>query len=400
MKTILVDLGQFNSKYLQDVCFSWHNHGLGMIATTSKDVDFTGLKYLNSWQEFKDKIIGYDIAGISMMSSDYLQAMIAVDIIKEVNPECKIIIGGIGVTVNPKVLLVNKKIDYILTGEGEVTFPEFLKDASKFDREIKGEIPNLDDLPFLDRSIYPEPLERNVDGWGESPMATILTARGCPFNCSFCQPAERNHFGSKVRRRSVRNVVAEIRDLINKYDPKFFVFYDDSFCYDIKWLNEFIKQYKFNIPFLASARVDFICENPAMVYKLKKVGMKVISIGFKSGSQRILDMVGKGTTVSQNYKAAEITGNAGIKIFANIMYGFPTETKEEQFSTYRLCKYISTYESMISPAYFTPFPGSRLGDECISKGLSLINENNCTRFGRDKIVGVDYDFLDSFIWRN
>ena len=111
-------------------------------------------------------------------------------------------------------------------------------------------------------------------------------------------------------------------------------------------------------------------------------------------------MVGKKTTVEQNYKAAEIAGNAGIKIFANIMYGFPTETKDEQLATYEMCKYISTFDSMISPAYFTPFPGSYLGDECRQKGLSLINENNCTRYGRDKIVGVDYDFLDSFIWRN
>jgi radical SAM superfamily enzyme YgiQ (UPF0313 family) len=131
---------------------------------------------------------------------------------------------------------------------------------------------------------------------------------------------------------------------------------------------------------------------------LKDAGMKVISIGFESGSQRILDMVDKGTTVTQNYIATKICGEAGIKIFANIMYGFPTETKIEQRETYELCKFIKGYGSMISPAYFTPFPGSKLGDECIKNGLSLIDENTTTRFGRDKIKGVDYDFLDSFIW--
>ena len=384
--------------------FSWHNHGLGMLAAICKqqgiNVDYIGLKYLSCWEEFAIRISGYDMAGISMMSSDYPQAMAVIDIIKEINPECKIIVGGIGVTVAPEELLGNDKIDYIISGEGEVTLPKFLANPENFGREIKGEIvQDLDKLPFLDRDIYQQPLERNVDGWGESPMATILTARGCPFNCSFCQPAERNHFGSKVRRRSVKNVIAEIKNLI-RYDPKFIVFSDDSFAYDIKWLDEFIREYKsISLPFLASARADFICANPGMVHKLKNVGMKVVSVGFESGSQRILDMVGKGTTASQNYKATEIAGNAGVKIFANIMYGFPTETKEEQFATYRLCKYISTFDSMISPAYFTPFPGSRLGDECIKNGLSLIDKNNMTRFGRDKIKGVDYNFLDSFIWR-
>jgi radical SAM superfamily enzyme YgiQ (UPF0313 family) len=80
------------------------------------------------------------------------------------------------------------------------------------------------------------------------------------------------------------------------------------------------------------------------------------------------------------------------------MYGFPTETGEDQYATHRMCKYISTFDSMISPAYFTPFPGSKIGDECIKNGLSLIDENSYTRYGRNKIKGVDYNFLDSFIW--
>ncbi len=229
-------------------------------------------------------------------------------------------------------------------------------------------------------------------------MATILTARGCAYNCAFCQPAARNHFGSRIRHRSIDNVIQEIHTLIFYHSPKFLVFHDECFAHNAKWLDEFVHKYKTGLPFWASTRADFVCANPDIVYKLKDVGLKVISIGFESGSQRILDMVNKGTTVEQNYKAAEIVGNAGIRIFANIMYGFPTETKDEQLNTYDMCKFISRFDSMISPAYFTPFPGSYLGDKCIKEGTSLINENNYTRYGRDKIKGVDYNFLDSFIW--
>jgi anaerobic magnesium-protoporphyrin IX monomethyl ester cyclase len=237
-----------------------------------------------------------------------------------------------------------------------------------------------------------------VEGWGESPMATIITARGCPFKCTFCQPAESIHFGKKVRRRSVDNVMGEIHELIEKYDPKFFVFYDDSFAYNKKWTKEFINKYDCKIPFLASARADFICNNVDLVEGLHEVGMKVMSVGFESGSDRILKMIKKGVTAAQNFESIGILGTAGVKIFANIMYGFPTETKAEQELTKYMCDYIKTFDSMISPAYFTPFPGTELGDKCTKEGNSLVDINNMTRFGRDKIKGIDYDFLDKFVW--
>jgi len=144
------------------------------------------------------------------------------------------------------------------------------------------------------------------------------------------------------------------------------------------------------------------CANSIIKAGLKPVfadvGMKVCSVGFESGNGRILTMIGKGTTVKQNYKAAYILHKYNVKIFANIMYGFPTETKDEQLDTFKLCKFIKRFDSMISPAYFTPFSGTMLGDECIQNGISLINKHGYVRYGRDKIAGTDYNFLDSFAW--
>ncbi len=400
-KTILVDLGDFNALQHPDPFVSWHNHGVGLLVATCRkeglNVDLISLKHLGDWNEFEEKIRGYNLMGISMMSSDYPNAMKLIEIAKKQG--LTVIVGGIHATVAPDELTNKKEIDYILFGEGEITLPKFIKNPEKFEREIRGEtVDDLDSLPFIDRTLYPNPLERNVDFWGPSPMASFLTARGCPFNCSFCQPAERNHFGVKVRRRSVENVIKEIKEVI-KYNPAFIVFHDDHFMFNADWLKEFVKQYaSIRIPFWAASRADFICNNQLLVYQLRGVGLEVVSIGFESGSQRILDMVRKGTTVEQNYRAAEIVGKTGAKIYANVMYGFPTETKEEQLETKRLCEYIKRVsKAMISPAYFTPYPGSDLGNECIEKGLSLIDENSYNRYGRDKIKGVDYDFLDRLI---
>jgi radical SAM superfamily enzyme YgiQ (UPF0313 family) len=403
-KTAIVDLGRFRAFECPDVEASWHNHGAGMIVTACREqglnVDLIGLKYLNDWEEFKFRIRDYDTVGISMMSSDYSTALQAIDIIKEVNPQAKIIVGGIHVTVSSKQGLDNPKIDHIFYGEGEITFPKLLKEPDKFEREVHGEIVHdLDTLPFLDRTLYPQPLEKNVPFWGASPMASFLTARGCVFNCRFCQPAERNHFGLKVRRRSVSNVIAEIKEVVEKYKPVFLIFHDDHFMFEKVWLEEFVREYaKIRLPFWAATRADFVCDNSLLVYQLRGVGLEVASIGFESGNQRILDMIRKGTTVEQNYRAAEIVGRTGVKIYANIMYGFPGETKEEQKDTRRLCYHIQRVsQAMISPAYFTPYPGNDLGEECIKQGLSLIKENEYYRYGRDKIKGVDYDFLDRLI---
>ena len=409
MKIAMIELGVTNADSIPDVTFSWHNHGIAMLVTIARqkgyDVDFFNLKEFSSFHDFLAKPWkDYDMAAISAMSSDLPQLDVVTRAIKLTNPGCFIIVGGIAATATEWSLLENYFIDLIIKGDGEIQlfeqFERFGELGAYRSRNLIKPVADLDSLPFIDRDIYKNPLERNVDGWGDSPMATIITARGCPFNCKFCQPAERNHFGAKVRRRSPQNVIAEIVQLTQNYDPQFLVFYDDSFAYDKKWLKEFIGYYtNIGLPFLASARADFICKNPKIIESLAEVGMTVCSVGFESGSDRILKMIDKGTTVKQNYEAADILDSLGVKIFANIMYGFPTETKDEQLETLKLCEYIKKYPSMISPAYFTPFPGSYLGEECINKGISLIGNNNYVRYGRDKIAGIDYNFLDSFVWR-
>lgn len=403
MKSLLVDLGQFNAHAYSDPFFSWHNHGAGLVVAscraTGHSIDFTGLKYLTDWEAFKQKIKGYDLVGFSCLSTDLPKLKQAVRIVKELNPKTITIVGGMQVTVGTQSLLDNPDIDYIFHGEAEITFPKFLEDPSKFDREIHGEpTSNLDLIPWIDRMIYPMPLERNVQMWGESPIFTVLTARGCPFNCSFCQPAEKKHFGAMVRRRSVENVIGEIKEYL-KFKPKFIIFHDDHFCFNKQWLEDFIEAYRpISLPFWAATRADFVCQYPEMFTKLKEVGMEVCSIGFESGSQRILDMVRKGTTVEQNYQSASIIGKTGMQIYANIMYGFPTENKEEQMATRKLCNHISSVsKALISPAFFTPYPGNDLGDDCIAQGLSMVDEDHLNRYGKDKIKGVDYEFLSGLV---
>ena len=125
----------------------------------------------------------------------------------------------------------------------------------------------------------------------------------------------------------------------------------------------------------------------------------VISIwrsGFESGSQRILDLISKGTTVEQNLEAASIIKSTGAKIYANYMIGLPWETKEDIQATARMADEIKA--EMPSWSFFTPYPGCGLGQKCIDKGWSLLDRNNYNRYpsGR-KVKGVDYKYLNKVL---
>jgi len=395
MKTILASLYPYNGQGLD----SWIDHGAGMTYTSAKlagcDIDFLDLKSLSNDTELQQRLKGYDLVAISLKSSYYSIGMKVVKFAKLHGS--KVIVGGYHATAAPNELLENPDIDYIFQGESELTFPKFLKDHSKFERTIIGERPsNLDSLPFIDRSIYRTPLENCTNWWyggNHHRMTTIIAARGCPYKCAFCQPLENNHFGKALRRRSVSNVIEELKYLKSAYNPDCLMIHDDTFLLQPAWLEEFIDRYpEINLPFWASARADGICKHPNLVQRLVKVGWELISVGFESGSQRILNKLKKETTVQQNLESAKIIKSTGAKIYANYITAIPWETKHDIQATAKMADTISA--EMPSWAYFTPYPGCELGEECINKGWSLLDKESYNRCpSGKKVKHVDYDYI-------
>jgi len=233
-----------------------------------------------------------------------------------------------------------------------------------------------------------------VEGFA-SPFVTVIAGRGCLYNCSFCQPAERAIFGKKVRRRSVDNVMAELRELRSRYGFQSMMIHDDCLTEDVGWVHEFCGKYReeFHLPFACQTRADIVCKQEEMVRELKDAGLRLFFIGFESGNQRILNFLRKGTKVEHNYQAAEICRKYGIKIWANYMFGVPTETKEEVMDTVRMIRTIKP--DHYSPAFFTPHPGSDLFTYCEEHNLSLITDHDGYRRNATecKIKGIEYDFL-------
>lgn len=399
MKTLIIALYPYQGQGLD----AWHDHGAGMTFTAAKnagsDVTFLDMKTLHNDEELKNAMKGFDLIAFGLKSSYYALGMKVINIAKSLG--IKTLVAGYHVTAAPQELLENPSIDYIFKGESEITFPIFLKASHLFDREIEGEKPqNLDLLPFFDRSIYSNPTEP-VTGWWYGPnrhrMVSVMAARGCPYECGFCQPIEHNHFGRKLRRRSVDSVIEEIKWLKGLYHPDCLMIHDDTFLIQPKWIEEFIDKYaQIGLPFWAAGRADGICNHPELVKGLVKVGWELISVGFESGSQRILDIMKKGTTVEQNLEAARIIKSTGAKIYANYMLGLPQETKQDIQATARMADQINA--EMPSWAFFTPYPGCDLGEECIKQGLSLLDRNHYDRCpSGQKVKGVDYAYLNAVL---
>ncbi|MBN1642814.1 MAG: B12-binding domain-containing radical SAM protein [Anaerolineae bacterium] len=394
----------------------WISHGLAYISAAAKAkgfaIDLIDLRALRSWDHFREEIARRqpDVVGITMMSVDYNPAMRSLAIVKEVSPHTITVVGGPHPTLVLDEMLTAEHIDYIITNEGEITFPKLLHaiEAGEppAERVLVGERPDLDALPFPDRELFLEEWRKAgyVSDSPEDPFVpelpppfvTIIAGRGCRYNCSFCQPAERILFGRRVRRRSPGNVIAELEILRAKYHFRSLMFHDDTLTEDREWVIEFCRLYRehgFDQPFFCQSRADIIVRHEDMVKLMAEAGCTGYFIGFESGSDRVLRFIRKGTTRAVNLEAARVCRRYGIKIWANYMLGLPTETKDEVMETISMLKEINP--DYYSPAFYTPHPGSDLYDYCIEHGLSLITSHDQYRRNPTeiKIVGQDNAFL-------
>jgi len=198
-------------------------------------------QFSNSLKERKP-----DICGISIITNEYAtSALIAARIAKEINPNMIVVVGGVSAISNPIPLISDPNVDYLVYGEGEYVFKElcnFLDGKTNFPNKgviykkegevIKSEridfIQDLDALPLpsydlVDFNKYINAPQRDsVDRARELPYARIKTAKGCPFNCCFCEIGSIS--GKKVRFRSVENVIKELEWLIRDYGIKSVIF--------------------------------------------------------------------------------------------------------------------------------------------------------------------------------
>jgi len=213
---------------------TWIPHGVCQIATEAHkrghDVKVIDGRVM-SREVTKSYIQGVEAeyVGISVLSAYGGYAKELISFIREKRPDIKIVIGGIHPSVCPEDFV---EADYLVRGEGEITFSDILEGKHE-PGIIEGVKPELGELAPIDRSLITTE-EKPLPGL-EEPFATVIIGRGCPYKCTFCQPAEQTLFGRRVRFRPVDHVVGELESL----DIKSFMIHDDCFTADIRYAEAF-----------------------------------------------------------------------------------------------------------------------------------------------------------------
>lgn len=228
-----------------------------------------------------------------------------------------------------------------------------------------------------------------------SPHPNFFANNILVHNCSFCKPTEDLIFG-RFRMRNVDHFMGEIIMLHDRYHFNVLMVDDDLFTVKPDYVMEWCDRYeKIGKPFAIQTRADLCCNNPDVFKRMKQVGLGWIRIGLESGSQRVLDYMGKGTTVQQNYGAVELCHKLGVQVIANYVLGWPTETKQEVLDTLKMIRDLKPEQR--SASFYTPIVGTYMYDDCKAKNL-LVSEDPAVLGTRSineqpRLKGVDYHWI-------
>lgn len=322
-----------------------------------------------SMKDVEKRIIATDadIIGLTSVTATIREAIQIATIAKKHNK--KTIIGGVHVTALPGWALNRYDcFDYEVIGEGEITLYELMKGekpeeidgiAYRIGNEVvvnkrRNLIEDLSIIPFPKRSSLKNNLYK--PSLKEFPRSktffTMITSRGCPFQCIFC--ASKTIWGLGVRTRPLADVIAELEEL-KRMGMEQLLIADDMFTVNADRVEQICKKIKsFDIQWGCKARVD--CVTPEMLKLLRYSNCAFIEYGIESGSQKILDIMKKGITLEQIRKTLELTKYAGIRTNCSFIIGNIGETEATLRETIRLAKELNPHHAQFG--ILAPYPGT------------------------------------------
>jgi len=331
-----------------------------------------------SFEETVERIVeeSPDYIGMTAVTISVGNAAKLAEMIKEHYRKTIIIIGGPHLTAVPEETMDKfRAFDIGVIGEGEVTIVELLnalagggnvesvkgliiRDGENTKRTGPREfISDMDRLPMPAWDLLPELTSyyrTPTHNLSRTPSTSLLTSRGCTGRCLFCS---RKVFGNRVRGYSAGYIIRMIRHLQKQYGIRDVIIFDDTFVMMRKRLVEFcniLLKERIDLTWACNARVDLV--TPEILKLMRRAGCWQIGYGIESGSQKILDLLNKRTTIAQIERALGWTRNAGIRARGFFMIGSFGETEETIRQTMGLAKRLPIDEFQMS--FFTPFPGS------------------------------------------
>ena len=336
-----------------------------------------------------------DLAGIQCYTYDLFHIG---DILRECKRRnIKTVLGGPHPSTEPldTMKFFGDDLDYIFQGEAEISFKMLLDGLSGKRRLNEREIPGLGwkkDGEFIlnEKSLVEDIDTLGIPAWDiikpqtypeaqhgaffeKFPIAPIITTRGCPFSCTFC--AGNLIAGKKVRKRSAKSIINEIKLLYNNFGIREFHVVDDNFTFDRYFVKEVLRSLKesnLGISWAVPNGIRMDTLDDEMLDLMKDTGLYLISLGIESGSDRILRLMKKGITTEKIKKYIELIRKHKIDAAGFFILGFPGESKEDIEKTIEFSRKLD----LIRANFFTylPLPGTESFNDLKAKGkLDTVN---------------------------
>lgn len=385
--------------------------GLLYIATYLKSKNFKNVKILDanlnrlSYKEIGKEIESYkpDLVGIQTMTHFLRDVYVVAELCKKISPDIHVVAGGPHVGIYPISIVKNEYIDYGISGDGEIAFYRLVDSLKKKMSDIKisqiegvvskwhvkkgyknnqikkAVIKNLDDIPSPDRTLVPYEKYRSIF-FPKGYMATMITSRGCPFQCIFC-----NRFGRKLRMHSPEYVLAEIESLIKLNINQVFIF-DDTFTVNrsrVQKICQEIINKGINIKWDARCRVDTVTYD--MLKLMKQAGVSRISFGIESGSEKVLKNLRKQISLEKTIEVFKWCKTENITTFADFIIGSPGETLDEYKKTLKFIKKVKP--DYLQFSIMCPYPGTDLYNNALERGL--IKNDIWFQYAENPFINID-----------
>lgn len=325
--------------------------------------------------------------GITLFTVGVASAAAIAKTVKSALPDTPIIVGGPHISsMGQETLQRIAAFDVAVVGEGEKTLIQLL-DVMETDGDLAtvpgiifrrdGQLVStpapttptvLDELALPAWDLlpgFPQTCAMAVFDYPSGPIATISASRGCPFHCRFC---DNSTFGSHVRFYSPAKVFEMMRHLHTRWGVRHIQFVDDHFLASRQratQLCEMLMQSEMKLTWSCDSRVDVI--TPDLVALMKKAGCWQICFGLESGSDEMLQRMGKKACAAQGEQAVRWTSGAGIRVKGLFMLGFPGETSATIAATKQFVLRLPM--DIFNLSKFTPYPGSQIYRELFGQTM-------------------------------
>ena len=426
---------------------SFSAHGMAYVSAALKAVGhecwLVDLRKLSDWRHVRETLRAqdYDVVFVGFLSIDAFNAAAVVRILKEEHPNKPVVVGGLHVSIAKEEVFPRPDLvsyycwdkedlipatlreflalhgergydpnkfplaDYVILNDGELAAQRLVADLAAGrtpPRTIDGGAVPMDVAKHPDRDLFDLRVEAYspILPFQPTPMVTVTWARGCPFHCSFCNLSSQLS-NTNVRQKPPEMIIEELNDIHRRFGGRVgsLMIHDDLTFHPkaiAAWCEAILSTYG-PIPIWLQSRSSWVVQRYQRDREfwelLCRTGLTWISVGYESGSNRVLDYMKKDATVEEHAECGRILDEYGINSFGNFLWGVPTETNEEAEQTVRLVEKIKP--GFLSGSVYCNFPGTGQDREIRENGLLVPGEvyERSHLPWQVRIKGVDYPFV-------